>query len=46
MTGVQCTPLRVIQKTLSLKKRADISVRPYGVAAKLLEIMAYVSFTL
>ena len=26
--------------------QADISVRPYDVAARLLEIMAYVSFTL
>ena len=32
--------------TPCLYPRADISVRPYGVAAKLLEIMAYVSFTL
>ena len=34
----------MIQKTLSIKKRADISVRPYDVAARLLKIMAYVSF--
>ena len=43
--GEHCSPLRMIQKTLSIKKRADISVRPYDVAARLLKIMAYVSFT-